>query len=585
MPFTKSESSTSPSDHHPALFLIHFYNPSGNLIMTLQETIESNGHFEGLFFSTGSQWSESGTYTTQVSYGSIKSENTFSFQTDESKLKPQPELPTILPPIPKWIKNSAGWWSEGLVDDSDFVNGIQWLIKNGIMKIPQTQLEVQSSEVIPPWIKNSAGWWSEGLVDDSDFVNGIQWLIKNGIMKINASLPPQPEPQPQPQPEILPVPWTEIYLNEKGKSVDEKTVLFKAYQFPQDPFRIVCQVPCPISEESIFAKYAGFKKAHERLIELIGIDVLEERKPVDIHLNSDATCGQYLPGITGFAGRSMVCIFEHEKIGIDGTPQLAPQNAITLEQQILAIHEYQHVIFFGLMSLDLHDFIVPISDYVTKRGALSIYTDPCHPILNSYGFGKLIYNLCQENGFSFDDLGPSLIMLDELYQTGQGEIENGKTSVYQYRDVLNQLLQTDTTQAFIDSNLLPPSFRGSSLVGPSGGTFSLADGYVTIVLPQDVIQQPVTLWAELIKKENPGSIQNVYFIDLRPYNQIFSQPIQIEIKYDPNDFPFAIQSVVSKKPEGFGIWDEIPGSVLNTSQQTITFQITEFGQYSIRITS
>ena len=40
--------------------------------------------------------------------------------------------------IPKWIRNNAAWWSNGQIDDSSFVEGIQYLIKEKIMKIPQT---------------------------------------------------------------------------------------------------------------------------------------------------------------------------------------------------------------------------------------------------------------------------------------------------------------------------------------------------------------------------------------------------------------------------------------------------------------
>ena len=45
--------------------------------------------------------------------------------------------PDVKPPteIPSWIKNNAGWWAEGAIEDSDFVQGIQFLIKEGIMKI------------------------------------------------------------------------------------------------------------------------------------------------------------------------------------------------------------------------------------------------------------------------------------------------------------------------------------------------------------------------------------------------------------------------------------------------------------------
>ena len=35
---------------------------------------------------------------------------------------------------------------------------------------------------IPDWIKNNAGWWADGLIDDNSFVSGIQWLISNGII-------------------------------------------------------------------------------------------------------------------------------------------------------------------------------------------------------------------------------------------------------------------------------------------------------------------------------------------------------------------------------------------------------------------
>ena len=87
--------------------------------------------------------------------------------------------------IPSWIKNNAAWWSEGTIDDDSFVQGIQFLIKEGIMQIPKTpqSSEYPSSE-IPSWIKNNAAWWSEGTIDDDSFVQGIQFLIKEGIMQI-----------------------------------------------------------------------------------------------------------------------------------------------------------------------------------------------------------------------------------------------------------------------------------------------------------------------------------------------------------------------------------------------------------------
>jgi hypothetical protein len=59
------------------------------------------------------------------------------------------------------------------------------LIKEGIMKIPKTQQGTGTGSEIPGWIRNNADWWSQGLISDNDFVQGIQWLIQNGIMRIS----------------------------------------------------------------------------------------------------------------------------------------------------------------------------------------------------------------------------------------------------------------------------------------------------------------------------------------------------------------------------------------------------------------
>jgi len=93
----------------------------------------------------------------------------------------------LSPEIPDWIKNNAGWWADGSIDDNSFVQGIQFLIKEGIMQIPPTsQGSGSSTNEIPSWIKNNAGWWAEGAIDDDSFVGGIQYLIEEGIMSISS---------------------------------------------------------------------------------------------------------------------------------------------------------------------------------------------------------------------------------------------------------------------------------------------------------------------------------------------------------------------------------------------------------------
>ena len=88
--------------------------------------------------------------------------------------------------IPNWIKNTAGWWATNQIDDSSFLQGIQYLIKEKIIVVPPTETaESAGSQKVPLWIKNNAGWWAEGQINDSSFVLGIQWLISNDIIKIS----------------------------------------------------------------------------------------------------------------------------------------------------------------------------------------------------------------------------------------------------------------------------------------------------------------------------------------------------------------------------------------------------------------
>ena len=88
--------------------------------------------------------------------------------------------------VPGWIKNNAKWWAEGAIGDSDFTSGIQHLIKEKIIDIPDLpeQASGTAEEKVPGWIKNNAGWWADGQIGEDDFVNGIKWLVENGIIRV-----------------------------------------------------------------------------------------------------------------------------------------------------------------------------------------------------------------------------------------------------------------------------------------------------------------------------------------------------------------------------------------------------------------
>jgi len=94
--------------------------------------------------------------------------------------------------IPDWIRNVAGWWAIGDISENEFLTGIEYLINNNIILIDfvpcnykiQNQT-ISPSKSVPDWIKNNASWWSDNLIDDTDFINGLQYLIEHKIIKID----------------------------------------------------------------------------------------------------------------------------------------------------------------------------------------------------------------------------------------------------------------------------------------------------------------------------------------------------------------------------------------------------------------
>ena len=88
--------------------------------------------------------------------------------------------------VPDWIKNNAGWWATDQIDDSTFLQGIQFLIKEGIMVIPPTETsESSQSQEVPAWVKNNAGWWATDAISETEFLNAIQFLIESGLISIS----------------------------------------------------------------------------------------------------------------------------------------------------------------------------------------------------------------------------------------------------------------------------------------------------------------------------------------------------------------------------------------------------------------
>jgi len=87
--------------------------------------------------------------------------------------------------IPLWIKELAKYWHNGAISNKEFAQGIGFLIKEGIIVVPETQNQKTTDEVkIPEWFKASTGWWIDKQISDIEFAQGIGFLIKEGIIVV-----------------------------------------------------------------------------------------------------------------------------------------------------------------------------------------------------------------------------------------------------------------------------------------------------------------------------------------------------------------------------------------------------------------
>ena len=144
-------------------------HPSG-LTSDVMITGKSNGDFTA-HISIADNW-ESGSFSIIASYD----ENDFG--------KVNFQLNKIL--IPSYFKNVASWWSDGLIEDFEFVDGIEYLISEEIIEIPNLSGNTGSSDnVVPDWVRQNIGWWSNGLTSDTELVNSIQYLVEKGIIQVN----------------------------------------------------------------------------------------------------------------------------------------------------------------------------------------------------------------------------------------------------------------------------------------------------------------------------------------------------------------------------------------------------------------
>ena len=92
--------------------------------------------------------------------------------------------------VPGWVRQGAGWWADGAIDDAAFAAGISYLIEQGVIPVDAERGGGAAETQIPPWVKETARWWADGLVGDAEFVGGLAYLVQNGIIEVGGGASP-----------------------------------------------------------------------------------------------------------------------------------------------------------------------------------------------------------------------------------------------------------------------------------------------------------------------------------------------------------------------------------------------------------
>ena len=88
--------------------------------------------------------------------------------------------------VPDWVKDTTNWWTLTKISDQDFLNSLEYMIENNIIKIPENIVFENEKELkMISWIRNNLSIWSQNASSDDEFFKSTQWLIKNKLININ----------------------------------------------------------------------------------------------------------------------------------------------------------------------------------------------------------------------------------------------------------------------------------------------------------------------------------------------------------------------------------------------------------------
>jgi plastocyanin len=154
------------------------YNQKNDLVDVSYGYFDKDASYVQSIDAKGNTWTSNGNYELKLVYGVPSKVSQTSFQFSGNLVSENEQS------IPSWIKNVGDFWCNNQIDDSEFVNAVQFLIDESIIHVAKTGTNTAASQKVPIWIKNNACWWADDKINDVDFVSGIEYLVNIGTIRV-----------------------------------------------------------------------------------------------------------------------------------------------------------------------------------------------------------------------------------------------------------------------------------------------------------------------------------------------------------------------------------------------------------------
>ncbi len=123
------------------------------------------------------------------------------------------------------------------------------------------------------------------------------------------------------------------------------------------------------------------------------------------------------------------------------------------------------------------------------------------------------------------------------------------------------------------------------LIGPSGGVVMSADGFASVNVPAEALDDPVVITVEPAKIADLPTQNDEVFIqrsayEFGPSGQEFSVPVELTIQYEPGRIPPNIDESSLRLGRADGaFWTPVTGGSVDASAEEVRGEVTGFSIY------